>query len=259
MKNMNICEFCSYQTDDDRNWRRHLRTKKHKNNCSEKNEFSVKEKKYINKIKNLEQKLHEKELESKDKELECKNQQIKMLQEQVTTCNNRLSSADNIINNSVSTLGYVMKKYAGAPALEPLHDYRIITTNNDELMIDVIYHTKKKMLHKYLGDIIIRIYKKENPSEQSSWSVDTSRLNYVVKEITWIKDNKGIKMSNKIIKPLLNYIKELSKEYINRDDPENITLADKMICGEILIAIKNDVLLNEINKYIAPHFKLNCV
>lgn len=135
----------------------------------------------------------------------------------------------------------------------------IITISKIELKEDVVYFTKRKLLYKYLGDIVIKYIKKENPAEQSSWSVDTSRMNYLIKDTTWIKDNKGIKMCDKTIKPLLNYILEVGREYICSEDPDNVNLPDKMIYGEAMESIRNGSLSMEINKYIAPYFKLNLI
>ena len=46
-------------------------------------------------------------------------------------------------------------------------------------MDTLVYNYENKNLHKYLGDFIIGHYKKDNPSEQSMWSSDVSRLTYL--------------------------------------------------------------------------------
>jgi hypothetical protein len=69
-------------------------------------------------------------------------------------------------------------------------------------------YDKEKKLIPYLGDIIIKYYKKENPKDQSIWNSDTTRLNYLIRELidtelTWTCDKAGLKVNEFIIIPLL--------------------------------------------------------
>ena len=75
-----------------------------------------------------------------------------------------------------------------------------------------------------MGDFIIKVYKKEKPSEQSIWNTDSSRLTYIIKDLInkksskWKIDKKGIKTKKFLIKPLLKHIK------IILDDNQKILL-----------------------------------
>lgn len=81
---------------------------------------------------------------------------------------------------------------------------------------DLIFYYKKNKLDKYLGDFIVKHYKKDNPELQAMWNSDTERLNYFIRElyniknnqielkdtnenqkidIQWIVDRKGLKMT----------------------------------------------------------------
>ena len=136
------------------------------------------------------------------------------------------------------------------------------------------------MLHKYVGKIIVKEYKKENPQKQSIWSSDTSRLNFVIKQMVgendvseWISDKSGIKISKYIISPLLDNIKNLmiteAKRLtqkaidMNKRDNEYRNYADEseigkqiISCYEIIGSINKNIMHNEVLKYIAPHFNL---
>ena len=153
------------------------------------------------------------------------------------------------------------------------NDYSMIkdTTRDKEKFVDkLIKYHKKKQLNKYLGDIIIKHYKKKDPSEQSIFNSDTTRLTYIIRElftnkkIDWTVDKKGIKTTNYIINPFLEHIDELIKEYMqmktNFDHKTATTheletnFSNLTACGEIVISIEKKELCDEVLKYIAPFF-----
>ena len=87
------------------------------------------------------------------------------------------------------------------------------------------------------------------------------------KKIDWTVDKKGIKTKNYIINPLLKYINELLKQYI---DDNSITVRDKIDMkkyepilnrmnkiAKIISSINNGVLAEGILSYITPDFYLN--
>ena len=67
----------------------------------------------------------------------------------------------------------------------------------------------------YFGDFLVKIYKTSDPSQQSLWSSDVARLNYIVKTVIstnnsskWTTDKNGIYVKETIVIPLLNYIND---------------------------------------------------
>ena len=218
-----------------------------------------------------------------------------------------INNAGNIIKTSVSTVSYVAKNYKNAPALEALPDYAKLTFNretdkdeddedkgkdSDEYLLEyfsededdeetikskfvelLTYKYENDTLDKYLGNIIVKSYKKNDPSQQSIWNSDTSRLTYVIRElfnnqkIDWMVDKKGVKTKNYIIQPLLKHIDVLLRRYVelgtkvNRDDldvPEYMPKMERMnVALQITLDIDNGNLADEIIRYIAPHFYLN--
>lgn len=98
----------------------------------------------------------------------------------------------DMASNSVRTLTHVVKNYDKAPPLEKItleEVRRISNTENksvkeyeNKLIDEVFYHYNHKTLGKFIGDIIIKLYKKCNPADQSLWVTDTSRLTYLIKK-----------------------------------------------------------------------------
>lgn len=139
----------------------------------------------------------------------------------------------------------------------------------NDLVTTLIYHYKNNTLHKYLGNFLIKNYKKKDPALQAMWNSDVSRLTYIIKELlgtkqsAWHQDPKGIKTKNCIITPLLQYVKEYINDYwiTNIDLIKTLETSNLVKVQENLITvakikdlINNDELANNIIKYIAPHF-----
>jgi len=214
----------------------------------------------------LEIKYRDKELEKNGKMLESAHDKINELEKVLRT-----TKTAPIYNISIRKL--IQNSYPDAPHLDQLDHYSIIHEDDKiDLTQDLLYFYKKNILDKYLGDIIIKYYKKENPEEQSLWSTDSARLNYIVKELIaskrsqWSEDLKGIKIKKYIVEPLLNYIKEYINDQIDilheqiaeakRDQCINITVK-QVTLGEIREKILNGTLKDEVIKYITPSFRFN--
>jgi hypothetical protein len=186
--------------------------------------------------------------------------------------NKSITNNGNIYN--VSVKNYVQQNYPDAPPLEELHDYSSIkyALEYDDFIDTIVYNYNHSCLHKYFGDFIIKYYKKDDPSKQSMWSSDTARLTYIIKELLsnkgsiWNHDYKGVKTKNYIITPLLEYIKEYIDEYwiknidmFKSSDLEQLNKFNKIYqtIYKIRKDIENEVLSNDIVRYIAPHFYMS--
>lgn len=232
------------------------------------------------------------------------NLNITQLINVITELNENLKvSKSNTVN--YITVKYIQQNFLMAPPLDKLQDYAdkfndtlaieeldnssnssnssitSTSSNNNNsnnkhdsrLMEQLIFNFKSNTLHKYLGDFIIKYYKKDEPSQQSIWNTDTSRLNYFIKELitnnetNWTKDSKGIKTKNYIIIPLLEYINAYvtnSYNYLNKKLVKehsikkcNIIAKDMQSLQEITKCINNNnVLTDQIIRYIAPYFDI---
>jgi len=299
------CNICKYESNDKSNYNRHMKSvahnqlalvdiescnnanierlskfqcpnclknyssasclSRHKNNfCNGKKiiEYTKKqlEQEYDEKIK---QKELEIELKYKDQLLEKADNEIKELKQYIK------NTKPTTYNISVKKL--VQQNYPDAPHLAMLENYSVIHEDID-FTSDLIYYYKKNKLNAYLGDIIIKYYKKEDPKDQSLWSTDSSRLKYIIKELIaskksmWSEDDKGLKINKHIIKPLLKYICDYCYDIINALHEEIYEATAKKCIDinkkqsyltEIREQILNGQLKDAINKYIAPSFRFD--
>lgn len=212
----------------------------------------------------------------KQKELEIKLEYTEKLLEKTDTENKELkqfikNTKPSTTNYNISVKKLVQQTFPDAPYLSMLDNYRIIHEDEDiDLTQDLIYYHNKNRLNKYLGDIIIKYYKKEDPKDQSLWSTDPSRLKYIIKELlaskksSWNEDDKGLKTTKYIVEPLLKYIKDyineqidiIGNKLINANKNECIILAQQQLeLAYIREKIQNGILKEEIIRYITPSFK----
>lgn len=219
------------------------------------------------------EKLKQKEIEFEKEKADYK---IQMLENQVKELKDFIRSGKAAPTYNISVEKFIQQSYPDAPHIAQLEDYSIIEDDEEKLIDSLIDQFQKKQLDKYFGDFIITNYKKDDPTNQSIWNSDTARLTYIIKELlannksSWNKDAKGEKTKNYIIKPLLEYIKELVNKYIqiysDLTDEEHIDqlntneIQDYTIKGIYLTQIRsyveNKQLREDILKYLAPHFQI---
>lgn len=299
------CSLCNYLTNDRCSWYSHKKSKKHKHNeniseleskMKHNNSTSTEILNKSHEVELLRERLKaaeseknmireqltetKKQFENTGKEYEKRIEEIKEHLETLKFENQfqkqLINSAGGIIKKSMNTLSYLLLNYRNAPHITELSDYSILSKNTDDLIKSMTFYYNKNRLDKYIGDFIIKHYKKQEPEQQSLWSSDTDRLNYFICEFLkqdkkndkkqWILDKKGIKMSRYVIKPLLDYIYGINSVYINDKNKEignfgieQFNKTEKILkelhtLASINADIKNSKLSNEINKYIAPHF-----
>ena len=298
-----LCVECNYETVDKSNYNKHIKSKGHRKKLSQIDKsiiingnkkklpgvFMCKCKKVFKFASGLSR--HKKECNGINVEV-----QLTTLIEEVKECKTKMANyetqlmayakSNNAVTNNngntynISVKNYVQQNYPNAPALEGLPDYAKIKYENDEgieysnddFVDNLIYHYNDNCLHEYLGNFLIKYYKKENPSEQSIWSSDTSRLTYIVKELLinkksiWNHDYKGLKTKSYIITPLLKRIKVYIDEYwiahLDRFKTTNVDNLNKFnksygVIYKIKKDIDNNVLGNDIVRYLAPHFYMD--
>lgn len=285
------CNYCGKNYSKSSNLSRHLKFCISKKHSLLENQFEIYKK--------------EKDIEIKEKDTECQlkimQEKLKVLEEKNKTLENHIdtlksennfqkqliSSAGGIIQKSMNTMSYLLLNYNKAPELLALNDYSVISKDTETLIKDLVHYHKKGKFDKYIGDFIIKQYKKDNPNLQALWSSDVERLNYFIRELinnknnpqeivinnnvinknklNWVIDKKGIKVRKCIIDPLLDYIYNIGTKYLQEKNniiassnivETNYILSDMYEIGSINYGIKNRSLANNINKYIAPHFYL---
>ncbi len=253
------CQFCDLYVSKSSNLARHLRI------CYAKKEL---ENKYKDEIKDLNDRIgkleeridHLNELSQKDQEtiknLAADNKYLKII----------VRNAGSIIKTSVSAMSYVMKNYQNAPIFETITDTLLIQQEVDDEKFAKALINYHEVLDQYLGDIIIKLYKKDNPTQQSLWNTDTSRFTYMIKEITkWSVDKNGKETIKYVIDPMLSHVLTLLHSYLEnskilfmKGEKKEIEFnKDSLIIGIIQKKIQEKILARDILKYISPHFYLN--
>ena len=103
------------------------------------------------------------------------------------------SQAKCFAESTMSTVSFIFKYLNNAPVIEKNIDYKKqlqLNPNNkhllkddEKIVEDILSYKRHNTLVKYLGEIIISIYKKDNPNEQSLWNSDSTRKNYLLREL----------------------------------------------------------------------------
>ena len=252
IKNVYKCTYCNQQMASAANLSRHDKS------CLSKKNISIELQKQIIA-------LNEK-LDVQNKLLADKDATINMLKSMV-------NNAGSLVKSSMSTMNYVIKNYNEAPAIEYFKDYSLLHNeqDDDDFIATLVEEHKNNTLHSYIGQFIVKYYKKNNPKDQSIWNSDTNRLTYVIREllnnnkIDWQVDKKGIKITQFIINPIIEYVEKFVRGFIDTMRI-NTKISSAKICENNMHKIKNandlvkDIedkkLADDILRYIAPHFYL---
>ncbi|AYV81301.1 MAG: zinc finger protein [Harvfovirus sp.] len=169
---------------------------------------------------------------------------------------------------STNALSYVMNHFKTCPPLHTFSNHKLLGDDDLTIAENAVHFHKKKESSKYIGEILVKEYKKADPKNQPLWNSDSARLAYLVrelinKEIEWCVDRGGIKTSEYLIKPVLNFIRDVVEKYVihlgkgmNSDnDVKSLTLMEN---ASVLIGAIDDGSLNkDILKFLAPYFHLN--
>ena len=186
---------------------------------------------------------------------------------------------------SLSTAKYISKHLTQAPPLT--YDKKEISglleynSSKRYKPVDyVIYNYTLKKLDEWVGNIIVKIYKKENPFDQSIWVTDNSRFSYLIfdviedasgKKHEWITDKIGTKITEKIIAPTLNLLSIMLETYLEEtkyihEKYDNMELEEisrysnnRQKAVELIKEIKEDILHKNVLKYITPLFNADPV
>jgi hypothetical protein len=294
-----ICEFCNYTTANKSNFNKHLKSASHsqKNKSmilvNPKSTFNVDHKSTKQKIKKVicqdcGREFSHKQSLSRHKLNSCpENKQNNKLEEKINILASELQNRNELIdklidlvsttrnvttNNTynISVKNYIQQNYPNAPPLKGIDDYSRLQYHDYNLLDTLVYNYNQNNLHKYLGNFVVSHYKKDDPTEQSIWSSDTSRLTYIISELltnkksVWTHDYKGTKVKEFILKPLLEYIRDYISSYfanikVKKNKHYDLTQMEsectyRLNVAKIAEIIDNNVLIDNIIKYMTPYF-----
>ena len=245
--------------------------------------FNQKEQKYINEINKLKEQLAEKEhkyvsiINEKNNIINHKNELLEAKKDHLKDMKKTIS-----FERKLSKQQFLDKYLPDNPELNKLEDYTIIHQEYKSIDIfcrDIIRFYQRKQLHIYLGDFIVSHYCKKNINEQSLFTSDVSRNNFLYstnnntklnkksKKSIWINDKNGINIANRIIDPLLDYIHKIivsfSKSIVinikskKLNGAQSLNSATEILeCEHIIALLENDQLKQNIIKHISPYFDI---
>ena len=256
----NICDYCNSS------FTRSNSLMRHKNVCLKKKDEELK-------LKNLVKELNS-QLELSRTENKYYINEMDHYKEETNYYKQMLREAGGLVKKSVSSLTYIVDHYENAPALQTITmgDIKILENDEKKFIEDIISAFKHKTLGKYLGSLIIKLYKKDDPKSQSIWNTDDSRLTYLIKELlnnkssNWIIDKKGVKTTEYLIDPLLLHIKKLlisyQKNLIIPDLNQNSVEVEFILeSSKKIIELTNDIddglISKEVLRYISCHLRFD--
>ena len=258
-KSVYTCEYCNKCIT------RYNNVNKHLNSCAKKKK---KESNLIEQIKKLNSELSL--FKTKANHYEDENDHYK---EEAKYYKQMLMEAGGLVKKSVSALTYSITNYDSALHIKTIEVNNIKTFNNPhkDIVEDILSAYKHKTLSKYLGELILKLYKKTNPLDQSIWNTDDNRLTYIIKELlndnssNWIVDKKGVKTVQYLISPLLSFIKKLIISYQKSviPDPDlslvemEIFLENSKAIIEIINDIDDNITAKDVLKYISAYLRFN--
>jgi len=237
---------------------------------------------YENKMKEIQLKS-----KSKDKEIKSLEKQVEYLKSIVNASGSIINTSVVTLNKSVSTLQYIINTYKTSPPFNVMSNIAAIENNGGDYDNDapddsdpvtkntkfvelLIYKFKNNSLVKYLGDFIIKNYKKNDLTQQSIWNSDSSRMNYIIRHqidensAELRSDKKGIIATKIAIDPLLKHIEESITKYyaspnmqMNPKDTSYDILYEKIEnVTKMKQYIEEKIVSTNILKYISPYFYL---
>lgn len=287
------CSMCNYETNNKSNFNKHTKSITHvKNNskCVPKTiKLDEEPKEYKDHFCQCGKSFTHASSLSRHKLHYCPDK-VQELQGQVEILSNKVENYESLlakyeklvesvgnkgISNSnttynISVKNYIQQKYPNAPALKGIDDYSLLVYKDYKLMDTLVYNYDNNNLHKYLGNFIIAYYKKDDPSKQAMFTTDPSRLTYIISELlankksVWNHDYKGTKIKEYILMPLLGYIRECIDEFFGSIEIKKSKINDisdiesqfgyRRTVAKIAEVIDNNILIDDILKYIAPYF-----
>lgn len=250
LENQHKCKYCNNIFTRSSSLTRHMKS------CAE---IAVKIR-----IQEKEEIIKEKDFVIKDTELTSLKKEITQLHKQLNTYETMLKSFST--PQTINNFNYICNNYPDTPALEGQKTYDNLIESKKLTLMDVIsmYYYDKKLV-VFIGDYIVKYYKKDEPKNQSMWATDVSRLTYIIRESCkkngniWAYDKKGCKTKKLIIGPALNFIRENLIKFCqeNGGRTETNILKQMIAAAGTIEMIDNGELANDISRYIAPEFAVN--
>jgi len=251
---------------------------KKKNNKNSEHIDDIVDKVLINENKEL-KKQNEELLKLANKNADAVAESVKAVTKNAETIN--IATKTN--KQTINMMSYAVSNLKKAPPIKQLRSDKIVKMLNENnksknfsVEAVILHQFKNNILHHYLGEVILQYYKKDDPDDQSLWSTDVARSNFIIKcavkgddnESEWINDKSGTKIKKYIIVPMMEKVKQMITVYLDalgdkmRDVNTDVTdmreYADEMLkCHEMISVILKKKIVLKILRYISPKFDFN--
>jgi len=304
MRKKHYCDYCNYDTDRLSSYKDHLKSKKHIKNSDPQNSATPKphhitprkdnhdtilknkckhcnvsfsrpdslnrhiricsEKKYIILISELKNKVT-----MLENIIKAKDESIKIGDKVIDTVN------ESVKKGSKSIYNIVINQIKEPIPLKQLENVKLIhgaykDNEMNEFVKDICSMYQNGSLYKFIGNFIIKQYKKDDIVEQSLFSTDSSRSNFIYSTIdkdnkaVWKKDPKGLKVGSITLDNILMHIQDIIgeeqlkmvKTLSRLSEYEVLKLSDIIsTCNKIDRLIRhNNELKNKIVSYLSANF-----
>lgn len=289
------CNICEYTTERKYRYDRHLQTEKHSQKTKvllaarkEKKASSARDSiykcKWCGKTYNHSSSLarhntkHHKGTLKVGKYDELREELVEMKREfekekSILTQEIRKLKEDNKVPQ-ITNYNFIQQNFGNAPALRALDlddEEFALFEDEDEFMDRLEHHYNNNMMENYLGDYVIRKYKKENPGDQAMWNTDKTRHNYMIRDMIdedgpyWCEDASAREIKRRVIRPLLKKIDNLIRKRMNALHENNASgsgsiqkaLKRMQKLAAMQTEAKYDNMSQKIIRYITPVFHLD--
>jgi len=180
---------------------------------------------------------------------------------------------NRIVEKQISAFSFIASNYVNAPDVKEFSSEGFcgLLNDADSLADKLIHHFKHKKLAQFIGDVIVKEYKKERPEDQSIWNTDFSRLVYVIKQTidnisAWHIDKGGVQFIEIIVAPILIYVKDVLRaesvrssydiRFMDSAGQIDAVMEKLGLIAGIVRNIDDGILAKEIVKYCSSYFHL---
>lgn len=280
-KDNKYCDFCHKEYSSVKTFRFHYKQKhqhvntiniininKQENNKQENNQANIS----YNKIKEI----------VDESNYEMKEDVKEEIKEEINKSNKEVVKVVNLaINKASSLIKYLMEHHQNTPPLRKIKqkdsinllriDYKCpLDKNADPYALEKIFirDYNNDMFVKNISKSILNLVNHKNPDKQPIWNTDCTRYNYVIKTTMdkWSEDKSGIKFTDYVIKPLLEYIIDLINIYkenvidkVNVKKLHSEEIRDHYTHLNLIYNLERDILrdklIKDILKELSPHLR----
>jgi len=158
-----ICTYCKKSFQHAKNLGKHLKSCINKKQYDQDNEYEKTLKLLTDELKFCKQEnIHYKQ------EIEHYKEDVKHYERDNEYYKILLNNAGGMLKKSISSLSYIVNNFKNAPVIKSITINDIDNKDfkdNKKVIRQLIHNYKHKVLHEYLGNHIIDVYKKQDPNE----------------------------------------------------------------------------------------------